>query len=71
MRENVWAYAAPPTPATKPASRKPWSFTSGTATVKERAVSSPSRTATNSRPKPDRRMLQAKRNITTKTASMK
>ena len=46
---------APPSPATKPATAKPWSFTLRTDTPKPRALSSLSRTATSSRANPLRR----------------
>ena len=68
MRLSMCPYAAPPTPAMKPARRKPWSFTSRAGTVKARALSSLSRTATSRRPSPPRRTLRASSATTTSTA---
>ncbi len=56
---SEWPYMAPPMPATNPASAKPCSLTTLAGTVKARAASSLSRTATRRRPRPPDRTLRA------------
>jgi hypothetical protein len=53
------AYSAPPMPARKPPSAKPWILTIAAGIVKARALSSLSRTARNIRPMPLLRTLAA------------
>ncbi len=63
--DSEWPYMAPPRPAMNPARANPWSLTEAAGTVKARAASSLSRTATRRRPRPPARTLRAMTNAMT------
>ncbi|CAB4708088.1 unannotated protein [freshwater metagenome] len=66
---SEWPNIAPARPAMKPAIARPCSLTAVAGTVKARAASSLSRTATNRRPRPPLRTLRASSSATSSTAT--